>query len=100
MLRPGDHIWAGVGQSPLLVAHEREDLPSRALRPLRLPNQDFVLHYQGKYYTTAVKTLTSGIAILPCARICLMMSSIMVIALCYHNRTLCLQSHSMFEIVL
>ena len=22
MLRPGDHIWAGVGQSPLLVAHE------------------------------------------------------------------------------
>jgi len=57
MLRPGDHIWAGVGQSPLLVAHEREDLPSRALRPLRLPNQDFVLHYQGKYYTTAVKTL-------------------------------------------
>jgi hypothetical protein len=61
MLRPGDHIWAGVGQSPLLVAHEREDLPSRALRPLRLPNQDFVLHYQGKYYTTAVKTLT-----LPC----------------------------------
>ena len=59
MLRPGDHIWAGVGQSPLLVAHEREDLPSRALRPLRLPNQDFVLHYQGKYYTTAVKTLES-----------------------------------------
>ena len=57
MLCPGDHIWAGVGQSPLLVAHEREDLPSRALRPLRLPNQDFVLHYQGKYYTTAVKTL-------------------------------------------
>ena len=60
MLRPGDHIWAGVGQSPLLVAHEREDLPSRALRPLRLPNQDFVLHYQGKYYTTAVKTLAVG----------------------------------------
>ena len=57
MLRPGDHIWAGVGQSPLLVAHEREDLPSRALRPLRLPNQEKILHNQGKYYTTAVKTL-------------------------------------------
>ena len=52
MLRPGDHIWAGVGQSPLLVAHEREDLPSRALRPLRLPDQEKnitqsrqILHY-------------------------------------------------------
>lgn len=60
MLRPGDHIWAGVGQSPLLVAHEREDLPSRALRPLRLPDQEKILHNQGKYYTTAVKTLLSA----------------------------------------
>ena len=68
MLRPGDHIWAGVGQSPLLVAHEREDLPSRALRPLRLPNQDFVLHYQGKYYTTAVKTLDIANAVSTCKR--------------------------------
>ena len=60
MLCPGDHIWAGVGQSPLLVAHEREDLPSRALRPLRLPDQEKILHNQGKYYTTAVKTLRIG----------------------------------------
>ena len=66
MLRPGDHIWAGVGQSPLLVAHEREDLPSRALRPLRLPDQEKILHNQGKYYTTAVKTLPYPYRSIPC----------------------------------
>ena len=72
MLRPVDHIWAGVGQSPLLVAHEREDLPSRALRPLRLPDQEKILHNQGKYYTTAVKTLCPP-PLLRCCRGCLLL---------------------------